>query len=74
MTPELVAEIAIAVLAFVGTLIGSIMSNQKTLWRIQELEKKQDKHNQMLERVYRLEAETSAQWKWIDQFKEEREQ
>lgn len=70
---EYMAEIIIALLAFAGTLVGSIMSSQKTLWRIQDLEAKVEKHNQMLERVYRLEAETSAQWKWIDQFKEERE-
>jgi hypothetical protein len=67
------SEIIIAVIAFLGTLIGSLTANSKTLWRIQELEKKQEIHNRMLERVYKLEAETAAQWKWIYKFKEDEE-
>ena len=39
---------------------------------IQRLEKKQDAHNNLLERVVMLEANDKAQWKYIDQFKEER--
>lgn len=73
MPSEIIAEIAIALLAFLGTLIGSIMVSQKTLWRIQELEKKVEKHNQLVERVTALEMKDQAQWKWIDLFKEERE-
>ncbi len=38
---------------------------------IQRLEKKQDAHNNLLERVVMLEANDKAQWKYIDQFKEE---
>ena len=36
---------------------------------IARLEKKQDKHNQLIERVVKLEMKDDAQWKWIDQFK-----
>ena len=38
---------------------------------INRLEKKQDAHNNLLERVVMLEANDKAQWKYIDQFKEE---
>lgn len=37
---------------------------------IARLEKKQDKHNELIERVSAIEREELAQWKWIDQFKE----
>ena len=39
---------------------------------IQRLEKKQDSHNNLIERVVMLEAADKAQWKYIDQFKEDR--
>lgn len=34
------------------------------------IEKKQDKHNQLVERVVVLEQNDKAQWRYIDQFKE----
>ena len=37
---------------------------------IKRLEAKQDKHNQMIERMANVERETATQWKWIDSFKE----
>ena len=37
---------------------------------ISRLEKKQDKHNQLVERVTALEYDDAAQWKWIDKFKD----
>lgn len=36
---------------------------------IARLESKQDKHNQLIERVVKLEMKDDAQWKWIDEFK-----
>ena len=70
---EVLGEIIVAIIAFCGTLIAGIFTNQKTLWRIQELEKKVERHNQLVERVTALEMKDQAQWKWIDLFKEERE-
>lgn len=37
---------------------------------IQRLEKKQDRHNELIERVVILEQNDKAQWKYIDAFKE----
>ena len=52
-------EIIIAVLSLLGTIIGSLTgvltANRLTNYRIQELEKKVDKHNTVIERTYRLE-------------------
>lgn len=36
---------------------------------LQRLEAKQDKHNQLLERMVKIEQSEEAQWKWIDSFK-----
>lgn len=52
-------EIIIAVLSLLGTIIGSLSgvlaANRLTNYRIQQLEKKVDKHNTVIERTYRLE-------------------
>ena len=48
-----------AILALVGSLVGTfagiITSSKLTEYRIKELEKKQDKHNAVIERTYKLE-------------------
>ena len=53
-------DIIIAVIPVLGTLIGSffgVVASQKLVeFRLKELEKKQDKHNQVIERTYRLEG------------------
>lgn len=51
--------IIVAVLSLVGTLFGSfggiLTANKLVNYRLQELEKKVEKHNQVIERVYKLE-------------------
>lgn len=37
---------------------------------LKRLEDKQDKHNQLIERMARVEDSDQAQWKWIDRFKD----
>lgn len=53
-------ELAVAVLAFLGTVVGSIAgiltANKLTNYRIEQLEKKVDKHNSVIERMYDLES------------------
>lgn len=48
-----------AILALIGSLVGTfagiITSSKLTEYRIRELEKKQDKHNAVIERTYKLE-------------------
>lgn len=52
-------EIMVALIAMLGTALGTfggiITSNKLTNYRIEQLEKKVDKHNNVIERVYRLE-------------------
>lgn len=51
--------VIVALLSLVGTLIGSfggiITANKLVNYRLQELEKKVEKHNKVIERVYKLE-------------------
>lgn len=52
--------IIVGILALAGTLAGSVfgilMANRLSTYRIQQLEKKVDKHNSVIERVYKLEG------------------
>ena len=51
--------VIVALLSLAGTLSGSligVLTSQKlTNYRIEQLEKKVEKHNQVIERVYKLE-------------------
>ena len=53
--------IIVALLSLAGTLIGSIFgiiaSNKLVVYRIEQLEKKVEKHNNVLERDYTLEKD-----------------
>lgn len=52
--------VIVAILALVGTLGGSLAgiltANKLTNYRIEELEKKVEKHNNLIDRVYKLET------------------
>ena len=54
-------QIAVALIAFFGTCIGSLggilAANKLTNYRIAQLEKKVEKHNSVVERTYRLEGD-----------------
>lgn len=52
-------EILIAVLSFAGTAVGSFGGMKLMGYRIEQLEKKVEKHNNVIERIYKLE-ETDA--------------
>ena len=56
---EMSDSIIIAVLSFLGTLLGAYIANRKSAaimeYRLEQLEKKVDKHNTVIERTYALE-------------------
>lgn len=56
-------------LAVLSNLIIAAIQNGKTLYRIDLLEKKVEKHNNLVERMVVLEQSEKAQWSWIDKFK-----
>ena len=51
----LVALISLLVTAF-GSVAGILAANRLVVYRIEQLEEKVAKHNNMMERIYRLEA------------------
>ncbi len=57
--------IIVAILSFSGTVIGSLFgvltANKLTNYRIEQLEKKVEKHNNVIERVYRLEQQNAVE-------------
>ena len=55
MTPEIV----VGVLSLIGTLCGTVggilAANKLVTYRLEQLEKKVDKHNNVIERMYKIE-------------------
>lgn len=58
-------NIIVAVLALMGTLAGAYLANRKSsaliAYRLEELEKRVQAHNNLVERTYRLEERTELQ-------------
>lgn len=56
--------VIVAVLALIGTLGGTfggiLTANKLTNYRIEQLEKKVEKHNKVIERVYQLEKQEAV--------------
>lgn len=72
--------IIVAVLSLIGTLAGSFFAHRKSTallaYRLEELEKKVDKHNQVIERTYNLEEKAAlaeAEFKRVNRRLEELE-
>ena len=57
-------SVIVAILALLGTLGGTfggiLTANKLTLYRIEQLEKKVEKHNKVVERVYVLEKDEAV--------------
>lgn len=68
---EIIGEVIIGLLALIGTIIGSVMVSQKTIWRIEQLEKATERHNQVISRVFLLEHDTEEQKEEIKAIREE---
>jgi hypothetical protein len=59
------SSIGVAIIALVGTLTGSYFSNRKSqiliAYRLEQLEKKVDAHNHLIERTFKLEESEAVQ-------------
>lgn len=49
------ATIIVGALALLGTLLGTVASSRLTAYRIEQLERKVDKHNSVIDRMYQAE-------------------
>lgn len=68
-------DILTAIIAFAGTLVGSLggilAANRLTVYRISELEKKVSKHNNLVERMFSVESSVKSAHHRIDELREE---
>ena len=70
-------EIVVAVCSLFGTLAGSLAgimtANKLTMYRIEQLEEKVKKHNNLVERMIVVEQSTKSAHHRLDELIEERE-
>ncbi len=59
--PEILVSLITLLGSALGTFGGIFVNSRLTAYRIEQLEKKQDKHNQVIERTYRLEETVALQ-------------
>lgn len=69
------STIVVAALALIGTLAGSYMANNKATalitYRMDQLEKKVEKHNSVVERTYKLEKDVEKAFVIIGEMHDE---
>ncbi len=54
------SEIIVAGISLIGTFAGSYSGMRLMSYRIEQLEKRVDKHNQVIERTYKLEEDSAV--------------
>lgn len=54
---EIIIGVVPSLISLFSIIITAIITNSLIKYRVEQLEKKVEKHNQMIERVYKLEAE-----------------
>lgn len=71
-------EILVAGFSLVGTLVGSLTgimtANKLTVYRIEQLEKKVEKHNNLADRMIMVEQSTKSAHHRLDELVREREE
>ena len=64
-------EIIVAAFSLIGTCIGSWGGLKLMSYRIEQLEKKVEKHNSVVERTALLERDMKTVWHSIDEIREQ---
>lgn len=57
MTEAIIVAIITGGITLAGTVISNVMNHSKTIYRIDQLEKKVEKHNNLVERMYIAEGQ-----------------
>lgn len=69
------ADIMLALIAFAGTLVGTfggiLTANKLSNFRIEQLEKKVEKHNNLVERMFAVESSVKSAHHRIDELRED---
>ena len=66
MSDTVIAALIAGVVAIISGLISGLIASKLTTWRIEQLEKKVDKHNGLVERMVKVEESTKAAHHRID--------
>lgn len=69
MTETIVVAILSLLGTFIGTLGGIMAANKLVVYRIEQLEKKVEKHNHVVERMYALETKLAVDEEEIEHLK-----
>ena len=69
MTSTIIVAILSLVGTFIGTLGGILAANKLVVYRIDQLEKKVEKHNGVIERMYKLETRVAVDEEEIEHLK-----
>ena len=68
-------EIIVSVISLLGTIMGSLggilVSSRLTTYRIQKLEERVANHNNLIERMYKVEDSVKSAHRRIDELREE---
>ena len=59
MDSTIIVALVSGLFTLIGTLGGIVASSKLTSYRLEQLERKVDKHNQVIERTYALEKQAS---------------
>lgn len=60
MTDAIIVAIITGGITLIGTVISNVLNHSKTIYRLDQLERKQDKHNSMIERMYICEGKIAV--------------
>lgn len=70
MTEGIIIALITGAMAIISNIVVAWAQNSKTVYRIEQLEKKVEAHNNLLERIVIEEQNTKAQWRRIDELTE----
>lgn len=70
MTPEIIVGILSLIGTAIGSLAGVITANKLVIYRLEQLEKKVEKHNGLVEKTYQLESDIAVIKTEIEDIKE----
>ncbi len=69
MTDAIISAIITGIVTLIGTTIVTVFNSNKTIYRIEQLEKKQDKYNNLQERTLLNEKDIKHIYHEIDEMK-----
>lgn len=71
MSEQMIASLIAVAGTIIGSFAGILTSSRLTIYRLSRLEEKVERHNRVVERVYRLEESVKAAHRRIDECREE---